>query len=239
TNGTCTGTGTSAGTVTLASGVAPQSNTEGPLAPGNYSFHAQYNSGNDPNYTDSEPSACEPFTVSKAGSATATVVKDHSGTTVDAANPAVLGSKGHDTATVTASPFTATGSVTYQLYSGLACASGSEIGSAQQVTLSSGSVPDSAETAALQAGSYSYQATYSGDSNYNGSTGACEPFQISKAGAATATVVKDHSGTTVDAANPAVLGSKVHDTATVTASPFTATGSVTYQLYSGLACASG
>ena len=104
------------------------------------------------------------------------------------------------------------------------------------MTLSGGLVPNSSETAALAAGSYSYQAVYTGDSNYTGSTGACEPFKIAQAGSATATVVKDHNGGTVDAANPAALGSKVHDTATVTASPFTATGTVTYHLYSGLAC---
>ncbi len=96
------------------------------------------------------------------------------------------------------------------------------------MTLSGGLVPNSSETAALAAGSYSYQAVYSGDGNYTGSTGACEPFKIAQAGSATATVVKDHNGATVDANNPAPLGSKVHDTASVTASPSTATGTVTY-----------
>ena len=166
----------------------PDSAETAALQAGSYGYQAIYSG--DGNYNGST-GACEPFAISKAGSATATVVKDHSGATVDVANPAALGSKVHDTATVTASPFTATGTVTYQLYSGLTCASGNKIGSAQQVALSSGSVPDSAETAALQAGSYGYQAIYSGDGNYNGSTGACEPFAISKAGSATATVVFD------------------------------------------------
>ena len=66
TSGDCSGTGTSAGLVALnADGTVPNSSTEGPLTAGNYSFDAQYISGNDPNYTDSEVSACEPFTVLK------------------------------------------------------------------------------------------------------------------------------------------------------------------------------
>ena len=223
----------SAEQVTLSGGNVPDSSETAALAAGSYSYQAVYSG--DGNYTGST-GACEPFKIAQAGSATATVVKDHNGGTVDVANPAALGSKVHDTATVTASPFTATGTVTYHLYSGLVCNGNSEIGSAEQVTLSGGNVPDSSETAALAAGSYSYQAVYSGDGNYTGSTGACEPFKIAQAGSATATVVKDHNGGTVDVANPAALGSKVHDTATVTASPFTATGTVTYHLYSGLVC---
>ena len=42
-----------------------------------------------------------------------------------------------------------------------------------------GTVPNSATTAALTAGSYSYIGVYSGDSNYTGSTGAVEPLTIS------------------------------------------------------------
>ncbi len=225
----------SAEQVTLTgAGLVPNSSETDPLQAGSYSYKAVYSG--DSNYTGST-GACEPFKIAQAGSQTATVVKDHAGVTVDAANPAVLGSQVHDTATVTASPFTATGTVTYHLYSGLDCNANNELGSAEQVTLTgAGLVPNSSETDPLQAGSYSYKAVYSGDSNYTGSTGACEPFKIAQAGSQTATVVKDHAGVTVDAANPAVLGSQVHDTATVTASPFTATGTVTYHLYSGLDC---
>ena len=49
----------------------------------------------------------------------------------------------------------------------------------QTVTLSGGVVPNSATTAALAAGSYSYIGVYSGDSNYKGFTGAVEPLSIS------------------------------------------------------------
>src|SRR2546423_2175955 len=129
---------------------------------------------------------------------------------------APLGSKVHDTASVTASPSTATGTVTYHLYTGLVCNVDNEIGSAEQVTLSGGLVPNSSETAALAAGSYSYQAGYSGDGNYTGSTGACEPFKIAQACSDTGTVVFDHDRATVDANNPAPVGSTEHDTSAAT-----------------------
>ena len=87
----------------------------------------------------------------------------------------VLGESVYDTATVTGTPaaFTATGTVTYTFYPSLN-GTGTPI-STQTVTLSGGVVPNSAATVALAAGSFSYVAVYSGDSNYTGSTGAVEP----------------------------------------------------------------
>src|SRR5207248_2946755 len=121
-------------------------------------------------------------------------------------------------------PFTATGTVTYEFFTTI---NGTGAHTDQVVALSGGVVPNSANTAALAAGSYSYIAIYSGDSNYNGSTGAVEPLTIAKANTSTATVIKDSSGGAVTG----LLGESVHDTATVTATPFTATGTVTYEFF--------
>src|SRR5207244_4117435 len=102
TNGTCTGTGTAAGTVALnASGIAHPSNSEGPLAAGDYSFQATY--VGDTNFSGSTGD-CEKVTVNQASSSTSTVI--HSGdpaTDVAAGNDATvaLGSTVHDKATVT------------------------------------------------------------------------------------------------------------------------------------------
>jgi hypothetical protein len=46
------------------------------------------------------------------------------------------------------------------------------------VTLSGGLVPNSAIQSSLGAGSYSFQAAYSGDSNYASSTSPCENFTV-------------------------------------------------------------
>src|SRR5437879_7593514 len=88
-------------------------------------------------------------------------------------------------------------------------------------------VPNSATTAPLMAGSYSYIAVYSGDSNYSGSTGAVEPLTISQGKSSTATTILDSTGGPVTGA----LGEQVYDTATVTGTPFTPTGTVTYEFF--------
>ena len=96
------------------------------------------------------------------------------------------------------------------------------------MTLSgNGSVPNSATTAALTAGSYSFIGVYSGDSNYSGYTGAVEPLTINKGSSSVSTTIHDSAGGAVTD----TLGEKVYDTATVTGTPFTPTGTVTYYFY--------
>ncbi len=77
-NNDCSGTGIGAGTVNLdGSGVAHPSNPTGALTAGSYAFRATYNG--DTNYNVST-SGCEPFTVGKADTTTATTLHraDHS-----------------------------------------------------------------------------------------------------------------------------------------------------------------
>jgi hypothetical protein len=174
TNGTCTGTGASAGPVTLtSSGAVPKSSTEGPpLAAGSYSFDASYLG--DSNYLGST-SGCEPFTVGPGTGTTATVVVE-SGT--------AAGSSAYDTATVTTSDgVIATRTVSYLFFSSTSPTTNTCTGSsapAGTVTLNTdGSVPNSTTTEGpLDAGYYAFEATYSGDSNYAGSTSICEPFTV-------------------------------------------------------------
>ena len=72
TNGTCMGSGSAAGTETLAgNGSVPHSTTQGPLDPGSYSFQAVYSG--DANYAASAVSACEPFTVAQGSASPPTI----------------------------------------------------------------------------------------------------------------------------------------------------------------------
>ena len=141
-----------------------------------------------------------------------------------------LGATVYDTATVTgpASGPTPTGTVTYYFFDTAMPVFGTNIPvSSQVVNISGGLVPNSATTAALTAGSYSYIALYSGDSNYDPVIGRVEPVTVNQGSSSLTTTIHDSGGGT-----PSGLpGEMVYDTATVTATPFTPTGTVTYYFY--------
>ncbi len=233
----CTTGGTPAGGGALAGGVPPNSNTEGPLAAGSYSFRAVFTSG-DSNFGGST-STCEPLTINAGTSSTATVIKNAvGGTTV--AGPLPLGSSVFDSSTVTPTPaaFTPTGSVAYTFFTSVDCTTGGT--PAEGGVLVGGVPPNSSTKGPLAAGSYSFQAIYSGDANFAGSTSGCEPLTITAGTTATATVIKNAvGGTTVTGALP--LGSSVFDTSTVTPTPATPTptGSVAYTFFTSVDCTTG
>ena len=223
TNDSCTGTGTSAGTGTLSSGVA-NSGSKGPLAAGSYSFQATYNG--DGNYLTST-GTCEPLTVGQGNSMTVTTVQ-LGGVAVTGV---ALGSTVTDQATVSGSGAgTPTGTVGFTFYSNGTCSgSGTSLGSEPLVS----GVANSSSEGPLMAGSYSFKAVYSGDSNYLGSTGACEPLTVNKASSATVTTVQQ-GGSAVTAV---ALGTSVTDQATVSGTGAgTPTGTVTFTFFSNNTC---
>ena len=231
-NNTCSGSPSGDPQTVHADGSVDNSTSSAALHAGGYSYTASY--GGNTDYTGGD-SGCEKFIVDQAASSTSTIVNDHANNVVDAdSNKAALGTKLHDTATVTSgnNAFVISGTVSYQRYSGLTCQTGNELGSADVQTMSGGTVPNSTETAGLSAGDYSYQATYNGDSNYAGSTGACEPFTVDQAATTTSSTVKDGTKT-VDNTIHASLGDRTHDTSSVSSSngSFSLAGTVTYYLY--------
>src|SRR5439155_464624 len=139
----------------------------------------------------------------------ATTVKDAGGTTVDNADPAPLGAKVHDTATlsggVAGQSFDGTATVTYKFFANNDCTVPAD-GSEAQAVAANGDVTDSSPSAALGAGSYSYKASYSGNANYAPQRSSCPPRRSSDLTPGLATTVKDAGGTTVDNADPAPLG---------------------------------
>jgi hypothetical protein len=137
------------------------------------------------------------------------------------------GSTAYDTASVaqigSAVP---SGTVTYALHSGSTC-SGPPI-STQTVTLSSGNVPSSSATSALNAGGYTYKASYSGDGNYGPAT-SCDYFVVSQA----------QPSISVTAPSPVNAGSPTSVTSTLNGEYPTpnSTRTVTYWAYkSGEVC---
>jgi hypothetical protein len=173
TNGTCSGTGSAAGSPTLSGGTAT-SNTESGLAAGSYSFQATYNG--DTTYLPSTGD-CEPFTVVQLASHTVTTVMSGGSAVTGPLNaPATV----TDSATVTGSGPTPTGTVTFTFFTNGTCTpTGTSAGT---FTLSSTGTATSNTESGLAAGSYSFQATYNGDTTYLPSTGACEPFTVQAPG---------------------------------------------------------
>jgi hypothetical protein len=214
-------------TVTLSGGVVPNSSTVGPLMAGSFSFIGVYSG--DSNYTGSV-GAVEPFTVNKASSSVSTAV-DNAATNQPISGAIPLGSSVYDTATVSGTPFTPTGTVTYYYYNTATPTYGVTTPvTTQTVTLSGGVVPNSSTVGPLMAGSFSFIGVYSGDSNYNGSVGAVEPFTVNKASSSVSTAIYN-AATNQPISGSQLAGTSVYDTATVSGSPFTPTGTVTYYFY--------
>jgi hypothetical protein len=175
TSGDCTTGGSASGVVALAGnpGVAHPSTSQGPLAAGSYSFRANY--PGDSNY-NAALSACEPLTVNRADSSTATTIHNAAHTPVTSVN---AGDTVHDQASVsdTNASFDPTGNVTFTFYTTANNCTGPSV-AAGVVALAGGIAHPSDPQGPLAAGAYSFRASYSGDSNFNGSTSDCEPLEV-------------------------------------------------------------
>ena len=121
--------------------------------------------------TDDEPSSgSNTLTVIRVPTVSSTVTDPATGSAW--AGTEVTGATAQDTATVTGSTITPSGTVTYALYPNGSC-SGTPTSTETKTLANDGSVPDSTGTGPLNAGSYSYQAAYSGDANYTARTADC------------------------------------------------------------------
>lgn len=163
---------------------------------GYYSFLARYEG----NYNDNNgwlALQCEPLTITLANP---TITTTLSSSTIQA------GSSAYDASKISGGN-NPTGTVQYEYFSGSSCTgSPTLVGSA--VTISSGNVPDSAAVKFSTAGSYSFAALYSGDSNNNPSLSICEPLAVSDP----STSVTTTTSTSSTGSSPSL----VHDTSTTT-----------------------
>jgi hypothetical protein len=164
----CPTGGTQIGTPkTLAGGVATSDSTTSTTAAGLYCWRAEYSG--DGNYLPSAhtDATSECFTVSKLPSTTTTTSNPNG-------QDIVPGSSVSDTATVTGSGPTPTGSVTFflcqpaQLTGGSCPSGGNQVGSAK--TLVNGSATSDSTNNTNTPGKYCWRAEYSGDSTYTGSS---------------------------------------------------------------------
>jgi len=146
----------------------------------------------------------------------------------------VVGTSISDSASLAQASTSAGGTVTYNLFSTPSCTGNSQPISSVSVTASS--VPNSRSVVMNQTGTFSFNATYTGDFYNNPSTSPCEQFNVIKASPSISTTL---SSTTI---NPLSTAS---DSASITGgfygppsgAPFSSiVGNVTYTLFAGPAC---
>ena len=153
--------------------------------------------------------------------------------TTSAATPAVpvkTGTAVTDQATIaTGVPSTAGGTVTYNLFNTLDCTL-APVFTATTAAFSNGTVPSSAPWVAMPPGLYQWQATYDGDGNHQASTSVCGTDSVT-------VIISTPTITTAGLpASPVATGTNVKNQATLTGATSNAGGTVTYTLYSGIAC---
>jgi uncharacterized repeat protein (TIGR01451 family) len=139
-----------------------------------------------------------------------------------------IGDSVHDSATLAGATSDASGTVTYSVYTDSSCTQGKQ--DAGTVDVTDGSVPDSNPITFNAAGTYYWQAAYSGDNKNDAATSACtdEQLVIAPNSPTIATTLSQSGGND---------GAKVHDSAKLTGATADAGGTVTYTVYSDSTCA--
>ncbi len=191
---------------------------------GDYHWIAHYHSLDPNNNSVDTPcgDANESSTVNRTNPTIATTLS---------ATTANIGDKVHDSATLTGATTDAGGTVTYHAYAGANNCSGTDLfgPSGNQQPVTSGNVQNSEDISFANAGTYSFQAVYSGDAKNNAATSDCSKEQL---------VINKSQPSIVTNATPSVtVGQDIKDTATISklANP-DGTSKITFTLYSDNAC---
>jgi hypothetical protein len=146
-----------------------------------------------------------------------------------------------DTATLSgANASTATGTVTYSVYSDSGCTTAVRAGTAQSIT-TPGTLPASSAVKLGAPGTYYWQASYSGNSANAASISTCGSEVETVTSPTATTTLTSLSGAGQSGASMSVPeNTAVSDTATLSgANASTATGTVTYSVYSDSGCTTG
>jgi hypothetical protein len=230
TNGTCTDPAAdTSSSFALSGGIVDATTfTKTPTTSGSYAFQATY-SGN--GSYNSKVGPCEPLTVNKIDPSVSTDIHNGSDAVVTSVD---AGTTVHDKATVTGTVGTPTGTVTFEWFTNGTCAP-SAADTSSSFALSGGIVDATTFTQTPNtSGSYAFRATYSGDGAYNSKVGPCEPLTVNKVDPTVATDIHDDSDHSV--VTSVVVGTTVHDQATVSGSVITPTGTVTFSWFTNGTC---
>ncbi|HUQ77911.1 MAG TPA: hypothetical protein VM427_03420 [Patescibacteria group bacterium] len=186
---------------------------------GTYRWIATYNGDANNN---SVAGACndpnESAVVTKANPTIATVLVG--GGEAGASITVPLGTAVHDTSTLTGATANAGGTVHYQVFSDTSCET--KVADAGSIAVVDHVPGNSTDVTFNHAGTFYWQADYSGDSNNNSASSACNLEVV--------TVDKDVPAIATQASATVQVGGAIHDTATLSGGALP-TGSITFNLY--------
>jgi uncharacterized repeat protein (TIGR01451 family) len=220
TNDTCSAGARTAGTKGVTNGVVTDSDGLVFASAGTFYWQAVY-SGDGNNNGATSACKSEILTVEKVTPTIATTLSATTG---------AVGDTVHDSATLSGATSNAGGTVIYTVYTNDTCSADARTAGTKGVT--NGVVTDSDGLVFASAGTFYWQAVYSGDGNNNGATSACksEILSIGKNGPTISTTLS---------ADEVVIGSGVHDSAALHGATADAGGTVIYTVYSNNECSSG
>ena len=211
--------------VNVTNGTVPNSADFTPSAPGTYYWQAIY--GGDPNNLGAT-SACssEVLIVTKATPTVTTTTEDGTGTAVSSVP---VGTPATDSAAVSGVSGVAVpaGSVAFSFFGNGTCQGDFASNTFQMMVLSGGVAGPTTAQKPAAAGAYSFEAHYSGDSNYVDVIGPCESLTVTRAAPTLSTMLS---------ADTVTAGTVVHDSAKLTNATGDAGGTVTYAVLSKSDC---
>jgi hypothetical protein len=218
-------------------GVLPASAPVTLTTTGTYYWTASY-SGDASNLASASNCGTERLTVGTAATTLATSLSGGNATPGTAIT-VPQGTAVTDSATLAGTAASgATGTVTYNVYSDSKCTALVNGGSAEKIT-TPGTLPASAAVTLTGTGTYYWTASYSGDANNQASVSACgsETETVSAVAQPTTLATSLSGGGKTGTQISVTAGTAVTDSATVSGTnAATATGTVTYNVYSDIAC---
>jgi hypothetical protein len=152
-------------------------------------------------------------------------------TTKLSATQITVGNTANDTAKILTASNTATGTVTYTVYTDANCSTGAR--SAGTVTVSRGTVPNSQTLTFNSIGTFYWQAVYSGDAHNQPATSVCTSEQLTVV-KRSPTVNLTLSESSIHAGNKQI--EKAHGMVTLSGATSNAGGTVTYTVYTNNTC---
>ncbi len=229
---TCSGAIVFTATVAVTGNGTYGSGNFTPTAAGTYRWIANYSGDANNNPTANACNAANESVIVRTHPQLATVLVG--GGTQGASLTLPLGTSVHDTATLSGATSDAGGTVTYTAYTNNTCTAGAQAAGTKTVT--NGVVPASDAIAFNSAGTFYWQAVYSGDAKNDGATSACtdEVLTITPNAVAINTLLsgQGQTGTNITIQ----IGNSVTDSSTLTGETATAGGTVTYTVYSNNTC---